>query len=189
MTREELYDLLEDEKLYIAYYKGIPFIAGYDKKMVKKYMEDYRQVPKKQYHIEKIFPTNLQLLRYEPIMLEYYEGFYLASRDVSILNIFESDISRQLKQLCQDNFNMCSLIGQLDGSEKYVKKLIDVCKALSKIYYDKEMMGKLHDISVANSPLIYCDIETYITSLKSYQDLLDNIYHYRSICDSDYIHI
>lgn len=184
MSKRNYYD---ETYLYIGYYKGKAYIAGYDKKLIKTYMEEYRQLKRDQYKIEKIIPNNLQLLNFESIMLTFYEGFYLSAKDVFVISLHEVDISNKLKQLCQDSFSMCRLIGQIDNTDKYTKRLLDTCKMLSKLYYNKGFMSKLQDVSIANDPLIYCKMDDYISTMKTYDQLIDCAYHMRSICGDEYI--
>lgn len=181
------YNYYDEAYLYIAYYKNKAYIAGYDKKLVRVYMEEYRKLKRDQYRIERMIPNNLQLLNFESIMLTYYEGFYLSAKDVLVISIHENDVSYRLKKLCQDNFDMCKLIGQMDNADKYTKRLLDTCKMLTKLYYNKKFMSKLQEISIANDPLIYCAMDDYIEYMKSQEEFLNYAFHMQSICGEEYI--
>lgn len=159
--------------IYMGYYRGFykPIAISNEKKLVKEYLESHRSISPKDYKIKKVIESKEKiLLDYGDQMIEEYEGHYLPSIDIEMIQKEDVNIKDEIDHIIEGLKNILLYSQDSKKVNKDEKiKLLDTLMILSSFKSRKKLLSQLEYNRRISNSILYMKIEEYLSHLQYYQ--------------------
>lgn len=178
-------------KIYKGYYidkknKNILLAISLNKKLLKEYLENTRNLNSKDYEIESEIICEAYLYsKYEDYLLEEFLNRLVTNKEISIImsdcNYIERDICstiydlEYLKLLMKDN----------KKTKKDVRKIRETIEILRGYFKDDDIIKKLNKSHKKYHPIFNCSIVEYLKIIERYDERMSLIKRYEFLCIKD----
>ena len=159
--------------LYRGYYKGHLLAVSLDKKALKSYLKDVRNLDEYEIDDSYMETANTHKLYDGLIIQQYLKDFYLPSRDCDIL---DEEVEKEINHY----------VDTLNSMREYYQKIqfIDImnkhANQLKETIHNKKILKKLRKKIIKSSNIVNLSIEEYLQliHIKNECDELDSLYKY-----------
>lgn len=166
--------------LYRGYYKGCLLAVSLDKKALKSYLKDIRELD--EYEIDDSYMEIDQIHKlYDGLIIQQYlKDFYLPSRDCDIL---DEEVKKEINHYVDTLNSMREYyrkIQSIDIMSKHAEQLKETIHNMEDDLTNKKVLKKLRKKIVKSSTVINSPIEEYLSliHIKNECDELDSLYRY-----------
>lgn len=173
-------------QIYRGYYKRILLAVSTDKKKVKTYLKDIRQLD--EYDIEDSYMEyeNAEKLYSEYFLIEYLKDIYITNSDAELLDLeIEKEFNKYV-DILNDMRMYYNRISKIPIMEKHAKHLEDTIHNMEDDLTSKKVLKKLRKEIIKRSGVFSYDINEYQILMRNKKlcEELDNMYRYR-LYDTD----
>lgn len=166
--------------LYRGYYKGHLLAVSLDKKALKSYLKDIRELS--EYEIDDSYMEIDQINKlYDGLIIEQYlKDLYLPSRDCEIL---DREVEVEMNHFVDTLNSMRDYyrkIQSIDIMEKHASQLKETIQNMEDDLTNKKVLKKLRKKIIKSSPVMNSSIEEYyqLIHIKEECDELDSQYRF-----------
>lgn len=171
--------------IFIATYKNQIIAISENKKILKEYMEIIRKLNKNQYNISKEnIDSSHYYIKYEDYALTNFYNVYIPNIDIQIIEREYGDIDKELEDLI-NKLKYFSFIFNRTNNNGLVKDHLSIIKKLEKVNKKPKRLEEINEAHQLNHPILYCDINQYLSFIKMHNDMIDMKKRYKNLCDSD----
>lgn len=166
--------------LYRGYYKGHLLAVSLDKKALKSYLKDVRNLDEYEIDDSYMETDNIHKLYDGLIIQQYLKDFYLPSRDCDIL---DEEVEKEINHYV-DTLNSMREYYQkiqfIDIMSKHADQLKETIHNMEDDLTNKKILKKLRKKIIKSSTIVNSSIEEYLQliHIKNECDELDSLYKY-----------
>ena len=144
------------------------------KEVVITYLEQLRGLRKKEYEIQKeeILESGISL-QYEDIYATEWNGFYIPTIDISIINT----MAKPAKEEIDNTINILTSLLLVSKDIKKVRNseitsIIDTIRALDRFRNTPKIINKIEFTSTIQNSILYMPMKKYVQTLNSYKNMI-----------------
>ena len=166
--------------IYIGYYQNIILAVSPDKKILKQYLKNTRNLSSKEYTITDSYMAseNAYILYEDYLLEEYLKDLYLPAKDCNELDEeIECYFEEAVKTLDRMRTYLHSIEG-IDILEKHALQLKETIHNMEEDLTTKKVLKKLRKKVIKSSKLLSSDINVYCSTTRKYEEMreLDRMY-------------
>lgn len=172
-------------RVYIGYYKSQKIIIATQKKVIKNYLQLHRGLTKKEYEIEEEFLPEYEILgKYEDLVVQEYDGYYLPSIDSEIMELYENPIEKELSESANTLKKLILLTKEMKKVSKKDTMVLHASLQLINAYLqDPKILDELNEKDQMTSSILYSPMEIYLKEVSRYREIRDMQKIYRNKLD------
>lgn len=175
-------------KVYIGYLdtsEEMIIATSINKEVLKFYLENNRELSKRQYRIEKeIMNAYHYYAKYNAYILEEaFNNIYLTNRDIEIIGNENCNFIIDMKNTLDKLKYYSLLINRIKKTKDDVPDFIKVIEDLEKYTTKDKLFNKIENEHYLSHPIIHCDINTYLSYIRVYEESKDLTTRYKNACD------
>lgn len=180
---------LEDQEVYIAYYKDRVIAVSSDKELIHNYMESHRSLDRDQYIIKKEDIPDIDLItKYDDYIITEFHGYHIPNIDQEIISIYSKSIDSELFNTIESLKHIIILstgVKQLSKKGEEIQSMVNTLKILNKIRNNDKLLKKLNKQENYVCSILYSNIDDYLDGIRRYQDdkMMRNRFSYSMMRD------
>ena len=168
-------------EIYLGYYKDTLLAVSTDKKKIKKYLKEVRNLSEYDIDDNIMEWENAEALYSEVILEEYLKDLYLPRKDCTLL---DKEVRLELDKFVDTLVSMryyYNKILYIDIMEKHANQLKETIHNMETDLTTKKILKKIRKRIIKSSSIFSSNIDEYLHQLKikKYNDELDSLYHYK----------
>lgn len=166
--------------VYMGYYLQSPYnrtllAVSKEKDILKTYLEYHRGLPKDKYVIESEELTDIELLsKYENKVMVNWHNYFIPNIDAIIIDIYSKSIDVEITQVV-------SQLQKILLISKDIKKIpisdndniMKAMRTLNGFLRKPKIINKMAKLDAVNNSILFCDIQEYLQTVKSFEDIKD----------------
>ena len=179
---------MNEEKVYVGYYRHSKIAISKQKKLVKNYMEYHRGLKKFEYQIEKEYMRDIDLIStYDKLIISEFNGFYIPEIDQIIIEIDSDEITQELN-ICEETLKHITALSSdiKKVSDKDISILIQSIRILDKFKKSKKILNKLEIRNLESHEILFCPIDEYMKAVHLRMEIIEMDKRYKFMCDREY---